>query len=72
MAPKRKATAANGRASKRAASGAGTPISIVSDDNYDDSDDFDEEIEREPPRKYDSEWPRLALSACDLALTIDV
>jgi hypothetical protein len=55
MAPKRKAPAANARPSKRVASGAGTPISIVSDEEYDQSEDYDSE-EREAPQKYDSEW----------------
>jgi hypothetical protein len=26
------------------------------DEDYDESDDFDEEIERQAPPKYDSEW----------------
>lgn len=56
MPAKRKAPAANGRANKRVASGAGTPMSMVSDDDYDESEDFDEEIERQAPPKYDSEW----------------
>lgn len=56
MPAKRKASVVNGRANKRVASGAGTPISMVSDDDYDESEDFDEEIMRQAPPKYDSEW----------------
>lgn len=56
MPPKRKATAVDGRAKKRVASGAGTPVSLVSDDDYDESDDFDEEVERQAAPEYDSEW----------------
>ena len=44
MAPKRKATtAANGRSSKRVASGVSTPVSMgPSDDEYSDSGDIEE------------------------------
>ncbi|KAF2483342.1 P-loop containing nucleoside triphosphate hydrolase protein [Neohortaea acidophila] len=55
MAPKRKATAANGRASKRQASGVSTPASRTTDDDeygYSESEDFDES-ERETSQKYD-------------------
>lgn len=56
MPPKRKAPAANGRASKRVASGINTPVSNrTSDDeySYNDSEDFDD-IEKETSHKYDS------------------
>lgn len=56
MAPKRKAPAAAGRPSKRAASGAGTPISMVSDDDYgdeSDGDDYDSEERKAPKKNYD-------------------
>ena len=53
MPPKRKAPAANGRPSKRVASGVSTPISRTSDDEYDESEDWDES-EREAPHKYDN------------------
>ncbi|KAK5736367.1 DNA repair helicase RAD25 [Elasticomyces elasticus] len=39
MAPKRKASAATGRASKRVASGVSTPVSIDSDDDYSGSEE---------------------------------
>ncbi|KAI5365091.1 Putative helicase XPB/Ssl2, Helicase superfamily 1/2, ATP-binding domain-containing protein [Septoria linicola] len=55
MPPKRKAVGADGRATKRVASGANTPISMRGDDDDDfdeSSDDFDEE-ERQAPKKYD-------------------
>jgi len=58
MAPKRKAPATAGRSAKRVTSRAGTPMSkATSDEEYaqDDSDDFDEEIERREPPKYDSQ-----------------
>ncbi|SMY27019.1 unnamed protein product [Zymoseptoria tritici ST99CH_1A5] len=45
MAPKRKAAPASGRSSKRVASGVSTPVSIISDDDYSGSDDFDEDDE---------------------------
>ena len=54
MPPKRKAPAANGRSSKRVASGVSTPVSLVSDDEYgSDGDEYDSS-ERDAPRKYDS------------------
>lgn len=39
----------------------GTPMSKTSDDEYeqDESEDFDEEIERDDLPKYDSQCPRL-------------
>ncbi|KAM3417211.1 hypothetical protein BST61_g5471 [Cercospora zeina] len=54
MPTKRKAPPGNGRAPKRIASGAATPISMDDgDEEYDGtSDDFDEE-ERQAPKKYD-------------------
>lgn len=57
MPAKRKAPVVDGRATKRIASGAATPISMDDgDEEYDGtSDEFDEE-ERQAPRKYDSEW----------------
>lgn len=61
MAPKRKAPQANGRSAKRVTSRMGTPMSKTSDDEYeqDESEDFDEEIERDDLPKYDSQCPRL-------------
>jgi DNA excision repair protein ERCC-3 len=57
MAPKRKAGPANGRPSKRAASGVSTPVSRATDSDgeydHDESEDWDES-ERETPRKYDN------------------
>ena len=54
MPPKRKAPPANGRPSKRAASGVSTPVSRDSDGDFDESEDWDES-EREAPHKYDSQ-----------------
>lgn len=58
MAPKRKAPASNGRASKRVASGVSTPVSIDSDDddNYSMGSESDPEG-RAAPQKYDSQYP---------------
>ncbi len=54
MAPKRKAPASGARPSKRVASGVSTPVSTRdSDDEYDESEDFNES-ERETPAKYDN------------------
>lgn len=58
MAPKRKAPASSGRASKRVASGVSTPVSIDSDDddNYSMGSESDPEG-RAAPQKYDSQYP---------------
>jgi len=75
MAPKRKAPAANGRATKRVASGVSTPVSIDSDDEYTGSEAY-EMSEREneaSTHKYDSEWwpsrPACCSLVCVRALT---
>lgn len=71
-ATKRKApAAAHGRPAKRSASGISTPISLASDDSDfsgDDDDDSDMNIgsAKSAPRKYDSEWFCLPLSACQV------
>lgn len=55
MPPKRKAPAANGRASKRVASGVNTPVSPDSDDDYSMGSESDPEG-RAAPQQYDSQW----------------
>lgn len=62
MAPKRKAPAANGRPTKRVASGVSTPVSRGSDDEYDESEDWNDS-EREAPHKYDSQYSLRCCSA---------
>src|ERR1700761_1632794 len=53
MPPKRKAPAADGRSSKRVASGMNTPVSVRdSDDDFDESTEMDES-EREADHKFD-------------------
>lgn len=56
MAPKRKAPAAGGRATKRVASGVATPVSQVSSDEDDSMGTESDPEEREPPQKFDSQW----------------
>lgn len=57
MAPKRKAPASGGRASKRVASGTNTPVSMgSSNDEYSDSgDDYDDTVPE--AQDLDSQWP---------------
>ena len=69
MAPKRKAPAANGRTSKRVASGVSTPVSRDSDGDFDESEEWDES-EKEAPHKYDSQSTCTASHSCLQALTM--
>ncbi|KAK3057470.1 DNA repair helicase RAD25 [Extremus antarcticus] len=55
MAPKRKAPPANGRPSKRVASGVSTPVSVrTSDDDYDENEEVFELSDGDAPAKYDN------------------
>lgn len=64
MAPKRKAPAAGGRATKRVASGVATPVSSGSEDVYESElsesepdEVVDEVVDPKDRHKFDSQWP---------------
>lgn len=59
MPPKRKAGAAPGRPTKRIASGVSTPVSIGSDDEYSENEEYASSGKESAVvrQKYDSQWP---------------